>query len=548
MNDLPSLVVSELINRRKLPEDILELIYLLLQREEKDEYRTLEYQKEYASIEQLCVAYIEAIDSILSRLPPLRNQLTTTIGDLAGIAPNHILSLNKTRYYGFYLSDAQYFKERELANAKPYGIWKDILSFRVGFDLFQASRYQHTFILGQTGSGKTELIKKLITHDLDTTAALIVMAPKGNLIPDIERLGTIDSDRLILVHPDNPIALNLFDMKGDVNNVVGLINYVFSSILDAETTSKQTSLLNYCIRLLLAAKGTILDLRTLMKSEKLPEEYELYLPQLSDNAQEFFAEQFANKKTYGETKDQILWRLDLLLENTIVEQIFSQPKTTLDMNSVMAGGKILLVDTSIKSLGDMGSSFLGRFFIALVSLATVQRDTSKPLRPVYFYIDEASLYLDEKIEGLLERARESKLGLTIATQQLSQLRKVSPNLEASVLTNTGTKFVGACSHDDATRLSHALQVDATTLEHQPNLNFYLHSKGLTKRAISIPIPAGHMDKLPKRTDEELAFIVEENRARYVVNTRPPKKTAPPKQAPQQSAPIPDDDIESLNKS
>lgn len=383
-------------------------------------------------------------------------------------------------------------------------------------------RFEHTHVLGAPGAGKTELLKKLISEDIETNAAIIVMAPKGNLIRSIAKLTKVDADRLILVEPDEkyPVGLNVFDLE-DSGQAVSLLNYVFNSILDADTTNKQTALLNYCVRLLLKAPSTILDLRDLLGADKLPVKYHPYVSQLSDSGQHFFKEQFGSI-TYKETKGQIKWRLDLLLENPLIEKMFSSPETMISLKDVMAGGKILLIDTSIKELGEYGSSFFGRFFIALIALAAQQRDTNRALRAVYVYIDEASTYLTDYIESLLDRARESKVGLTLAHQHLKQLSDVSPKLEASIH-NTAIKYVGRVNDHDAKKMAAEMRLNPETLHAQPPLHFTRFVRGSNT---TVRVEPGYLEHLPQRTDREMHQLIARNRER-VSSPRP----APPTKSP-----------------
>jgi type IV secretory pathway TraG/TraD family ATPase VirD4 len=197
------------------------------------------------------------------------------------------------------------------------------------------------------------------------------------------------------------------------------------------------------------------------------------------------------------------------MENSLVAEMFSKQKTDIDMMEIMEKGKVLLIDTSIKRAGEMGSSFIGRFFISLVTLASQERDVTRPLRPVFFYIDEAATYLGENIESILERSRESRVGLTLAHQQMQQL---SPSLQASVLTNTSTKYIGTVNEHDARTLAGEMLVDASTLQHQDPLHFHIKVKGLYKRGLPITVEAGRMEKLavhpPPATKEQIRTAIQ----------------------------------------
>lgn len=404
-------------------------------------------------------------------------------------------------------------KDLEPPNTTPYltKFWTDILFFNVSFEIPAKLRLQHTLICGATGSGKTSLLEKLIYADIQTDAAVIVMTLKGSLLPNLARLKCIDPDRLIFLGPHNLIPLNIFDLGTESDSAVDLINQVFSGILEAETTSKQRPLLNHCIRLLMKAKGNLNDLRSLLKERTLPEEYEQYLPLLSISGQEFFKERFGDKN-YAETKEQLMWRLDLLLENTFIQEIFCQSRTELNIHEVMAQGKILLIDTSVKELGEYGSKFLGRFFLALITIAAQQRNNTD--RAVHVYVDEAASYLTQNVETILERTREARVGLTIAIQGLDQLK----TLEASVMTNTSVKYIGRCNETDAKKLANTMRVEADALHHQADLHAFVKAQGFLKKSVQIRVKPGYL-----ATKEQRPY-----------QTRAPHTASPPKDIPPKS--------------
>lgn len=560
-------VLDPILKRVKLPEELIRFTYLLLVREEELGFPSIYVpsfkKREDLTVDDVLIPYTTALHFILDRLPRgvrdlEESGLHANVAILADLKPHELAPLAALEHE-YQPTDPKhirdYYKDRttdDWVKALSGGMWGKLLSFNLTFSIPAKARYEGTHVIATPGSGKTQLLQKLIYEDLQTNAAVIVMAPKGTLIPNLTSLKAVEPERLVLVRPedrDHPLALNLFDLgKGNTDSIVGIVNYVLSSILDAGTTSKQTALLNYCTRLMLAVPGaTVVTLRNLMQAKELPEEYAPYVEQLSETAQEFFERQFPNQKTYGETKEQILWRLDLLLENSIVQGMFSHPKTLINMGEIMASGKVLLIDTSIKHLGSFGSAFLGRFFIALVTLAAQQRDVSKPLRSVWFYVDEASTYLNEFIEEILDRAREAKVGLTLAHQHLAQLRKISPQLEASVL-NTSVKIVGRVQDADAREMAREMFIDPMLLQRQEPFHFYLTAKGFRQDAMPIQIKYGFLEDQPMRSPSELAHVVAQNRARYAPARPPkPKKKTTPKPAALPAPVDDDDDIESMNR-
>lgn len=495
--EIAARVTEALLKRLELPDDIARLIYYSI-------IRTYQGSTAIEDIDELVVRHTVAYHSVLSRVLsfPKSGPFKASIYNLAQLSLDEYSRLAYGRS-----ADEQKRWVKGGHSAFPTGLYYRLLDYLVPFSIPERVRFEHTHVLGATGSGKTQLLQHMICADAQTDAALIVMAPKGNLLSNIAYLESIPADRITWIRPQDfltrPLKLNVFQMRLDPTAVVEIVNFAFAS-KDAATTAKQTTLLNYCVRLLCHIPGaTFLTLRSLMKCDTLPAEYEQYLRKLSGSAQEFFRSEFANKKTYGETKDQMVWRIDSLCENTLVETLLSQKRNTFDVPAEIEAGRIILFDTSIKLMGEAGSAFLGRLFLQLVAQAAKQRDTDRHLRPCYFYIDECATYLSEDIEGMLERSREARVGLILAHQQLQQLRKYSSALEESVHTNTSIKIVGSVSADDSRKMAAEVNEDAEILKDQLPLTFRLRAKGFLRNAVAITVTPGTIENMPRRSEHEI---------------------------------------------
>lgn len=535
----------------KLPDDLVEWLILLLQREIDNNYPSLNYDPKHDKLEYRnpALRIAKGLQYIFERLPkkycdPDKAKLTATLSQLIHITDqdvNYLYGLRTpTEMYEYWEEERQYKNEIEelqstierresgedvswergrLRRAKeslkdleppektPHltQFWREILNFNVSFELPPTYRYQHTLVLGNSGSGKSVLLRFLLHQDLNTNAAIICIAPKGELIPKLA--ARIDPDRLILVSPQHPIALNIFDLGSNdtseaaVNRTVGLINYTITSILEADTTGNQDTLLNYCIRLmLLIPEATLHTLMDLLKEERVPEDYLPYVAQLSKAARDFFHLDFCDKSQFGYqgTKKQVRKRINIMFStNTAIERLFSNTKTEVDMQHVFDTGKCLLIDTSLSEYNAEGSAFIGRFFMGLVTLATYARK-GKNLRPVYVYVDECWMYVTPELAEFLLLAREFRVGLTLSLQELSFLRKVSEGLEKAALSAI-TKFIGSCDPDDAQRLTKYLpDIDARALHHPPENYFHLYARNFTPACIRLKADINYLDNIPER--------------------------------------------------
>jgi Type IV secretion-system coupling protein DNA-binding domain len=400
------------------------------------------------------------------------------------------------------------------------------------------ARFEHTHIVGGTGHGKTQLMQFLIHHDLlraeEDGRSVVVLDSQGDLIRAVTHLDLFSypnmAERFVLVDPndvEHPVCLNMFDFSRDrlsgytpvdrekiLNATVELYEYFFGALLGAELTQRQGLIFRYLARLLIEIPGaTIHTLRELMENG---EKYRPYMERLHGTARSFFATQFFDPK-FRETKKQILTRLWGVMSNASLERMFSHRENLIDVFDLLNQGKIIFINTAKDLLGQEGAAIFGRFFIALISQAAVQRAALAPheRRPAFVYIDEAQDYFDSSISNLLNQARKYRIGLIFSHQNLDQL---SPDLRASMLSSTSIKFAGGLSAKDASTLDSDFRCDSAFLLSQrksaTHTRFACFVKNFTKHALSISIPLGFIESEPQISDDDYEFLVEINRLKY----------------------------------
>ncbi len=409
---------------------------------------------------------------------------------------------------------------------------------KVPFTIPFPARFEHTHIVGGTGHGKTQLMQFLIHHDLvraqEDGRSVVVLDSQGDLIRSVSHLDCFSDrdfwERFVLIDPndvEHPVCLNMFDFSRDrmsgyapvdrekiLNATVELYEYFFGALLGAELTQRQGLIFRYLARLLIEIPGaTIHTLRELMENG---ETFRPYMEQLHGTARSFFVTQFFDPK-FRETKKQILTRLWGVMSNASLERMFSHRENLIDMFDLMNQGKIILINTAKDLLGQEGSAIFGRFFVALIAQASVQRAALPPhqRRPAFVYIDEAQDYFDSNISNLLNQARKYRIGLVFAHQNLDQL---SPDLRASMLASTSIKFAGGLSAKDANTLDSEFRCDAEYLlsqkKSQSHTKFACYVKNYTLHALSISIPLGFVESQPQLSDDDYDFLIEMNRIKY----------------------------------
>ncbi len=416
-----------------------------------------------------------------------------------------------------------------------------LMNLPIPFNVPENLRFEHCHIVGGTGHGKTQLMQKMIHADLVAAQkdgrSVVVIDSQGDLINKLVRLDLFSpekpgslADRLILIDPadvEHPASLNLFDTHlerfsscdpGDrervFNGVIELYELFFTSFLGAELTQRQGVIFKYIARLMLQIPGaTIHTLMEVMQNGKV---FKPYMEQLDGSARYFFEKEFFDP-SFSATKKQIVKRLWGVLSTPAFERMFLQPTNKLDLFEALNDGKIILMSTAKELLKRDGSQLLGRFMIAMLAQAALERSILPEYRrnPAFIYVDEAHEYFDDSIETILNQARKYRLGLTLSHQILDQL---SLRLRSTLLANTSTKCVGGVSVKDAKVLAEELH---TTPEFIANMRrrgqrteFAVWMKHLTHHAVRLSIPLGFLERQPTLTEEEYDALIARNRSLY----------------------------------
>lgn len=421
--------------------------------------------------------------------------------------------------------------------------FRDLFTLPVPLKLTHEDRFQHCHIVGGSGAGKTQLLQSLILHDLqcDDPPALVVVDSQGDLIDKIAHLKGIE-DRIVLVTPkdiDHPPALNIFDLdRGRMRDydpltkeqvtagAIETFDYLFTGLLGADLTAKQGVFFRYVARLMLSLPETTGQNATILDMIRLMDDIEPYreaIERLPEIQRQFFMRDFT-ADTFKQTKEQIRYRLQGIIENPTIAKLFTSPNTKVDIFTELNNGKVILVDTA-KDLLKGSSSHFGRIFIALVLQAALERAAipEEERRSAFLVVDECAEYFDQNIDDMLTQVRKYKLGCCFAHQHLDQC---TPQLRASFAANTGIKMVSGVSSSDARALAPDMRTTPDFILSQPRLHFACHIRGVTPQAVSIPVKAGKLEREPKLSVDQYETMRGKNRDRVSLGPgrEPPSST------------------------
>jgi hypothetical protein len=375
---------------------------------------------------------------------------------------------------------------------------RELFDPEVPFVLPDDARYAGHWIVSPPGRGKTTLLHAMVAEDIRRPgAALILLDSKGDLIEAVRNLKDVQ-DRLVVIDPDptNPVAINPLDIaQTDLAQSVDLLEYLFGSLLEFKMTAMQTTLFRSVLRALVMAfpNPTLETFRDLLSNGTA--KYEVYIRQLPPDLQDFFAKDF-NEKGYADRRREVLQRLRLLLDNETMRAILTATSTRFRIGEAMDTGRIVIINNSKARLGDQGSEFFGRFFIAQVLAAAQQRSTRKhDLKPpVYFYIDECQTVIarDEKIPTILDECRSQNIALIMAHQRTKQI--TSENV-LDALSNCAIRF--ANSDEEARYLAPRLRTSPEFLQSLGRGRFAAFVRDMTPEGIAVTVHPADLTHQPQ---------------------------------------------------
>jgi hypothetical protein len=136
-----------------------------------------------------------------------------------------------------------------------------------------------------------------------------------------------------------------------------------------------------------------------------------------------------------------------------MRNIMGQQKSGFDFREIMDNNKILLVNLSKGTTGEVNAKLIGLIVVAKLQMAAMARAEMPEAdrKDFYLYIDEFQNFITDSISTILSEARKYRLDLTVAHQYLGQLidDKGKSQVRDAVLGNAGTMASFRIGPDDA---------------------------------------------------------------------------------------------------
>lgn len=322
-------------------------------------------------------------------------------------------------------------------------------------------RLKHCYVIGASGTGKSTLLLNMAEQDLSAGHGFAVLDPHGDLIDEI--LARVPDNRIndvILFDPadaDFPIGFNVLRSSSDLektllsSDLVAVFKRFSSSFGDQMETVLANAILAFVER---PEGGTLLDLRQFLLNKAFRERC---LKTVTDReVVEYWKREFPLLR--GNPQASILTRLNGFLRPRTIRNMVAQKNSGIDMRMIMDEGKILLAKLSQGLIGEENSYILGSLLVTQISQASASRQNTSAAdrREFFLYLDEFHHFITPSITTLLSGARKYGLGLTLAHQDLRQIKSRDDNLLSSVLGNAFTRLTFRVGEDDARTLAGGL--------------------------------------------------------------------------------------------
>jgi hypothetical protein len=299
-----------------------------------------------------------------------------------------------------------------------------------------------------------------------------------------------------------------------------MYDFIIGSLLEAQMTSRQSTLFRFVTRALFAIPGaTILTFHDILQNGI--GRYQKHIDTLDETARRYFATDF-NAAVFRQTKEQVIARLWAILGNQTFLRMFSSPRTKVDLFAeINTPGKVILINAEKGLLKDEGTELFGRFFLALINQAAAQRSNLQPDKrlPCFVYVDECKNYIrnDPKIQVILSEARQQKVGVVLAHQYVGQL--TSAVLHA-VAANTAIKMASNLEGTDPLAMARDMGTNQEFIRAQGIGSFAVFVRNVTPTAIAMKFPPDPLAKYPRMSETESAIVRQRNREAYANPVEP----------------------------
>lgn len=332
--------------------------------------------------------------------------------------------------------------------------WEDI-----PFGIKKEDKFRHMYIVGKTGTGKSTLISNMVKSDMEAWNWLCLLDPHWDLVDTVmEHIPTNRINDVILFDVSDteyPIGFNLLQADNDdeKNRIASWVVATFNKLFEHSWGPRLEYILrNVVLSIIEYPNATLMHILRILTDKEFREEV---VSHISDSVvKKFRTNEFGrrNDKQREEAVGPITNKIGQFLSSKIVRNIFSQPRTKLNIRKAMDEWKIILVNLSKGKIGEDNASMIGSLLVTKIQIDAMSR-ADIPMnerRDFYLYIDEFQNFATRSFATILSEARKYRLSLIVANQFTSQLDE---EIKSAIFGNVGSVMAFTLGKDDAETIS-----------------------------------------------------------------------------------------------
>jgi hypothetical protein len=387
------------------------------------------------------------------------------------------------------------------------------------FGIKKEDRRKHLYIVGKTGTGKSTMIANMAINDMKNGEGVAVIDPHGDLcdilmdyvpahrINDVAYLDPSDSS--------HPFHLNPLEVKNPAfRDLVasGIVSIFYKLYAHSWGPRLEYILRNTILTLLHVPGSTLLQVPEILTNEKYREKV---VSSLGDQVlKNFWINEFGkmSPQMRSEAVSPILNKVGQFLSSQTIRNIVGSPTSTVDLETMMNEGKIVLVNLSQGKLGEDSSALLGAMIITKVQLAAMNRVyvAEGERRDFYLYVDEFQNFATITFIKILSEARKYRLNLTLANQYIGQIEE---DVQKAIFGNAGSLASFGVGASDARLLAREFGLKYKEEELVALGNYQIILKLSIDNHTSLPFSATTLP-LPRSKNQNRDKVMRSSRERY----------------------------------
>ncbi|MFH1207515.1 MAG: type IV secretory system conjugative DNA transfer family protein [Patescibacteria group bacterium] len=331
----------------------------------------------------------------------------------------------------------------------------------------KGDRRRHVYAIGKSGTGKSVLLSNMIIQDIVNGEGVGVVDPHGDLINAVlPHIPKERADDVIIFNPgdmERPVGLNMLEARTpeEKDFAVQEMIAIFYKLFPPEMIGPmfEHNMRNVMLTLMEDEQdpGTIVEIPR-MFTDLAFQKYKL--SKVKDPVvRAFWEKEMAKTSDFhkSEMLGYLISKVGRFVENAMMRNIIGQPRSGFSFDDIMNKKKILLVNLSKGTTGEVNSNLLGLIIVSKLQMAAMKR-VSVPedqRNDFYLYIDEFQNFVTDSIATILSEARKYRLDLTMAHQYISQLVRENNDtkIRDAVFGNAGTIIAFRSGVEDAETLA-----------------------------------------------------------------------------------------------